>query len=159
MLEPGDKVTIINPLTVFDGRKESWLSDAIVLGVLDGGKARVYLPAHDSTYILPLNDIKPLKPKHRYPWESAPSWAVCAATDADGKRYWYDQIVHTGNKCWDENGGGRVERIEEPIPDWKESLELRPDEFKPKPKPETKPKEMTVAEIEKALGHPVKVVK
>lgn len=158
MLEPGDKVTIINPLTVFDGRKESWLSDAIVLGVLDGGKARVYLPAHDSTYILPLNDIKPLKPKHRYPWERAPNWAICAATDENGERYWYERTPFAESE-WFSGTDGRYAPICENAPDWKESLELRPDEFKAKPKPETKPKEMTVAEIEKALGHPVKVVK
>lgn len=69
----------------------------------------------------------------RYDWTKAPEWAMWAATDEDGDRYWYEEIPRQAEVCdfWvADEGRGQNEEIL-PLfaycPDWRESLERRPD--------------------------------
>lgn len=67
-----------------------------------------------------------------YPWHLAPHWARFAATDADGKRYWYESEPDISYSDDDKPathwyGGGRNRPIDDDGPKyWDESLMERP---------------------------------
>ena len=65
----------------------------------------------------------------RYPWGSAPEWAMWAATDADGGAWWYDTPPDPEDDCWSVTGvrnGKCFVECGTRCPDWKASLEARP---------------------------------
>ena len=65
-----------------------------------------------------------MKKESRYPWHEAPEWARYAATDEDGKRWWYEEEPYLEDFDWVESEGN-VSEIEN---DWENSLEERPNE-------------------------------
>jgi hypothetical protein len=68
-----------------------------------------------------------------YPWDVAPTWAQYAATDLNGRPYWFEQEPVRAAETWDKARpthrcmyihelGYRHERVS----NWKESLQRRP---------------------------------
>jgi hypothetical protein len=64
------------------------------------------------------------KKQSRYPWHKAPKWAKFAATDRDGKMWWFEKRPELYNAEWLHCN---VEQIYLECPDFAESLESRPD--------------------------------
>ena len=65
---------------------------------------------------------------NRYPWHEAPKWATCAATDGNGRRYWYEQQPYGCVGGW-LSVGGRFEEIEDRDNNWFDTLEQRPPQM------------------------------
>ena len=64
-------------------------------------------------------------------WKDAPNWAVAKAQDGDGKWGWFSVEPLTGPECWwvgQVIGRYRFAGKGEVIGDWKDSLQLRPEE-------------------------------
>ena len=64
--------------------------------------------------------------KFEYPWEQAPDWANWAATDEDGRRWWYEYEPHTGDSCLYALSG-KEELIDMPSYDFSQSKQSRPN--------------------------------
>jgi hypothetical protein len=58
-------------------------------------------------------------------WENAPEWAVCTATDADGRTFYYEQEPDKCERQWIPKGGN-VSLYTKPCPNWRDTLEKRP---------------------------------
>jgi len=76
--------------------------------------------------------------KYRYDWSKAPKDAVKATTDADGTVcFWVKDsypVPLSGGKWWSKSSYGLANNnaatTGESCPDWRESLEERPEEFR-----------------------------
>jgi hypothetical protein len=80
---------------------QPWLGNATTAELLNELSARAELGGYanykttNPTYKYertksPLDDTKWVKvAETKYPWNLAPDWATCAATDLNGKAYWY----------------------------------------------------------------------
>lgn len=68
----------------------------------------------------------PDAPPSRYPWDTAPEWAMWAATNENGERLWYLSEPYRRDTCWDYYGQARRMEDTGPDPDWRNSLEARP---------------------------------
>lgn len=66
--------------------------------------------------------------KSRYDWSKAPARAKYAATDANGKAYFWDSKPEIRSKGWDSGFCNVIAGADilEPRPDWRDSLERRP---------------------------------
>ena len=67
-------------------------------------------------------------------WEGAPEWAELLAQDDSGEWYWYaSKTAHPGMKSWwPAPGANNVQCGKgEVLGDWRDTLEKRPEEFKP----------------------------
>lgn len=72
-------------------------------------------------------DDKP-KQTSRYDWSKAPEWAMWAATDENGKKFFYEDIpvLVDGYNFWTRNSLGQYELCRMNNSDWQSSLEQRP---------------------------------
>lgn len=63
----------------------------------------------------------------RYDWSKAPEWAQWAATDEDGRGYWYEHQPFIVGRRW--LPVGRAARIDGNVDyyNWRDSLECRPE--------------------------------
>jgi len=65
----------------------------------------------------------------KYPWHTAPDWAMWAATDEDGSRCWFEDEPYIEYGCaWMSEHGNFdfFETAENKTIDWDNSLEKRP---------------------------------
>lgn len=65
----------------------------------------------------------------KYPWHKAPEFATCAATNADGSRYWHQAIPVIDGEGWWSHGASLsfgLMVFREPDINWRDSLEMRP---------------------------------
>jgi len=60
-------------------------------------------------------------------WKDAPDWAQYFAQDKSGDCYWYELEPEIKGYYWNNNLGGKVKLIYNPV-DWIKSLEKRPEE-------------------------------
>jgi hypothetical protein len=68
---------------------------------------------------------KKQKNESLYPWHLAPKWAKYAATDYDGKRWFFEKKPHCNNFEW-RISGGKYAEICNPFDGFAETLEERP---------------------------------
>ena len=79
---------------------------------------------------LPVDWTKSLekRPNFNYPWSDAPDWAQWAATDENGRAYWFEKKPITVDFVWTNYGGqyGQLKNYNYSENNWTKSLQKRP---------------------------------